>query len=254
MGDTTVLRALSRLMLPDGSALAPGSQFLVNGSTAFTAGETRFLIEVPPSAGAAVTPATGAKTRQRPWLLIATGIAGILTVCLAGSWFAGAFSAGHLVAPHGSAGSAALMASATALPRSPVPNVDRSAAMQELRGRIAAAGLSAVSVASQPDGTVVVGGLLGVGDEPAWTAVRQWFDARYGNALVLVEHFGVPGALPPLKIAAVWSGPHPYVVDDRGNRLHPGAAAEDGWFVDRIDSGHVVMRRGSQAVALRYEP
>ena len=127
-------------------------------------------------------------------------------------------------------------------------------AVDALRSRLAKAGLPGVTASAQPDGTVLVGGLLTAGDEPAWTGVRQWFDGRYGNGVVMVERFDAPGALPPLRIAAVWAGAHPYVVDDHGQRLHPGAAIGDGWFVGRIESGSVLANRGAQTVSLRYKP
>lgn len=243
VGDVTMLHALSHLVLPDGSSLAPGSRFALTGpTTAFTAGGTRFLIELPVTAVAA-TSSVPAATRRRGWVSAILG-GGLAAMVTGGIWLAGR---GPVVVPTTQAASVA--------PRpSFLHGIDRDAVAGMLRSRIASAGLPGISVTTQPDGTLVVNGVLGVGDDPVWTGVRQWFDTRYGNEFVVVERFGTPGTLPPLQIAAVWAGPRPYVVDDRGNRLHAGASVGDGWVVDSITGGHVIVRRGTQTLSLRYEP
>lgn len=243
VGDTTTLRALCSVTLPDGIALAPGAQLVLSGPTAFSAGGTRFLLEVPapepaPVPASAATPGRWRRLAPRAPLLLAV----LGTVLGAGMW---AGRRGTVVVQP-------TLAATVSLHHSVSPHTGD--AVDALRARLAQAGLPAVTVSAQPDGTVLVGGLLTAGDEPAWTGIRQWFDGRYGNGMVVVERFDAPGALPPLRIAAVWSGAHPYVVDDHGERLHPGAAIGDGWFVDRIETGSVLARRGAQAVSLRYRP
>lgn len=244
VGDVTVIRAHCQLAMPDGSLLAPGSQIPLSGATAFVAGTTRFLLDPATPEPTAVPVTTGSGRRGR-YAAAGGGIGVALMAVLGGVWLSGR-----------GPGPVRPAAAAASLPvhRPLDEDVDRSGALRALRARIAEGGLAGVTVSAQPDGTVVASGLLGVGDEPAWSSIRQWFDARYGNAIVVVERFGVPGALPPLRIAAVWAGANPYVVNDRGDRLHAGAAVGDGWFVDRIAVGHVVVRRGSQTVALRYSP
>ncbi len=243
VGETTTLRALCALALPDGTALAPGAQLALSGPTAFSAGTTRFLLEVPAPEPAPLPAFTAAPARWRRLApRAALLLAALGTVLGAGMW----------LGRRGTAVVQPAVAATMALHRPAFPRTGD--AVQALRIRLAKAGLPGVTVSAQPDGTVLVGGLLTAGDEPAWTGIRQWFDGRYGNGMVVVERFDAPGALPPLRIAAVWSGAHPYVVDDHGERLHPGAAIGDGWFVDRIETGSVLARRGAQAVSLRYKP
>lgn len=243
VGDTTTLRALFPVILPDGTALTPGAQLALSGPTSFIAGSTRFLLEVAvsepaPLPGPAAAPAPWRRLAPRATLLFAA-----LGIVLGGGLWLGRRGV-VVVQPTGAA--------TVALHRPLSPRAGD--AVEALRTRLAKAGLPGITVSAQPDGTVLVGGLLAAGDEPAWTGIRQWFDGRYGNGMVMVEHFDAPGALPPLRIAAVWSGSHPYVVDDHGERLRPGAAIGDGWFVDRIETGSVLARRGAQAVSLRYRP
>ena len=243
VGDSATLRALCPVTLPDGTALAPGAQITLSGPTAFSAGGTRFLLEVPvpepaPSAVAAAAPARWHRAAPSATLLLAA----IVTVLGTGMW----------LGRRGSVAVQPALAATMSLHRPATPRVGD--AVEALRTRLAKAGLPGITVSTQPDGTVLVGGLLTAGDEPAWTGIRQWFDGRYGNGMVMVERFDAPSALPPLRIAAVWSGAHPYVVDDHGARLHPGAAIGDGWFVGRIETGSVLATRGPQAVSLRYKP
>lgn len=244
VGETIVLHARSQLNLPDGSSLAPGSRLAIAGPTAFVAGGTRFLIELPVSKASANSVISTLPRPRGRLPAIISSVSVVAVVAAGGAWLAGR---GPVVVPSTHAASVAL--------RPPVlRGIDRDAAADMLQSRITSAGLPGVLVSRQPDGTLLVNGVLGVGDEPVWVGVRQWFDTRYGNEFVLVERFGTAGTLPPLRISAVWAGPHPYVVDDRGTRMHVGASAGDGWSVDSISAGHVIMRRGTQSVSLRYEP
>lgn len=244
VGEVTVLHARRQLVLLDGSNLAPGSRLAIAGPTTFIAGGTRFLIEPPVSTVSTTSVVSTQPRRRGRFSAILSSVSVAAAVVAGGIWLTGR---GPAVVPLTHAASAALRPAA-------LRGVDRGAAADMLQSRIASAGLPGVLVSRQPDGTLLVNGVLGVGDEPAWIGVRQWFDTNYGNEFVLVERFGTTGALPPLRIAAVWAGSHPYVVDDRGTRMHVGASAGDGWSVDGISAGHVVMRRGTQSVSLRYEP
>ncbi len=243
VGETTTLRALCAVTLPDGTALASGAQLALAGATSFTAGGTRFLLEVPAPEPLPVCEAATAHARRRSIApRAALSLVALGAVLGSGMWLGR--RGGAVVQP---------VTAATVALHLPDP-VRVEDAVGALRTRVAKAGLPGVTVSVQPDNTLLVGGLLTPGDAPAWTEIRQWFDGRYGNAMVLVERFDAPGTLPPLRIAAVWSGTHPYVVDDRDERLHPGAAIGDGWLVERIEPGSVLARRGSQTVSLRYKP
>ncbi|MGI4801504.1 MAG: SctD/MshK family protein [Janthinobacterium lividum] len=245
VGAATVLRALGQITMLDGSSVAAGSEILLLTSTSFIAGKTQFLIELPvPDLSA--TPFAACPRRRGPWFVGCGALAALLTAAVSGAWLLG--QRPGVMEPTSTA------VKSLVLNRPMANTIDCAAVAGALRNRMAAAGLMGVSVTSQPDGTMVVGGLLGTDEAQAWSGVRQWFDAHYGNDVVIVERFGKLDALPPLRIAAVWAGPHPYVVDGRGERLHPGAALGEGWFVDGIANGHVMVRRGSQTIALRYGP
>jgi type III secretion protein D len=239
VGDATALRALRPLLLLDGTALAAGSELVVTGPTSFMAGGTRFLLDVPPRPAAEVPAPRVRRHRRRGFAVGAVAV-------LAGLGGTAFWLGGGGVAPR------TADAGPVQVPRPRPQPVNMDAAAAGLRQRLAEAGLGGLSVTLQPDGTLAATGLLPPSDQPAWNAARQWFDDRYGNGAVVVEQFSAPGSMPPLRVAAVWNGAHPYVVDDHGDRFRAGAAIGDGWIIDHIEEGRIVVRRGAQTVALRY--
>ncbi|WP_156927967.1 hypothetical protein [Bradyrhizobium sp. Tv2a-2] len=133
---------------------------------------------------------------------------------------------------------------------SDAPPADLAAAF--LRQQAGEAGLTELVVTPRTDGAVMIGGVLGQAQQRDWSAVRQKFDQRFGTERVLVEQFDAAAFIPSVHVAAVWSGANPYMVDDHGNRLRPGASLGDGWSIQSIDSQNVTVRQGPRTVALRY--
>ncbi len=84
-----------------------------------------------------------------------------------------------------------------------------------------------------------------------WREAQRWFDSGSGGQTVLVSRVTATAA-PPLAIQAVWPGPHPYVIDGNGEKLFAGAMLHGGWTVDSIAADHVLIRRGSQTLAVRF--
>ncbi|NWB26649.1 SctD/MshK family protein [Pseudomonas gingeri] len=84
--------------------------------------------------------------------------------------------------------------------------------------------------------------------KPQWIALQKGFDSRYGRTFVLHQnvsaHEGV--ATPRVRFQAVWFGANPYVVNDSGKRLYPGAALPDNWVIERIENNEVVLARGEE--------
>ncbi len=243
VGSFTAIRTLKALLLFDGSVVEPGSELIVSGSTSFIAGATRFCLSAPegqPRGDGTASPCLGRgrSSRRRFALSVAGGVA-VVAGCAA--LFAGVGTPAHRA-----------NAMALAVSRPPPRRDGAGVAALALRQRLDRSGLATLAVAAQQDGTVVVSGLLMPGDQASWDMARQWFDGRFGSDNVLVEQLAPPGSLPPLRIAAVWTGANPYVVDDHGDRLRPGAGLESGWCIERIDADHVFVRRGAEIVALRY--
>lgn len=242
VGATTLLRALRTLQLSDGQALRPGEESVIAAPTVFSAGTTRFLLDVAIPAVPANDPTAVKAPRNRRTPI---AVAGAAAAMLAGL---GLFACARLVTP-ASPPTAGVTAGGR-VAGSAVTDLD--AASSALRARLRDVGLAGIAVSAMHDGTLTATGLLPPSDQATWEGVRQWFDARYGSSPVIVEDFAAPGSMPPLKLAAVWTGPGPYVVDGSGDRLHVGGSAGDGWVIERIMPDRVAVRRGTQHVELKY--
>lgn len=84
--------------------------------------------------------------------------------------------------------------------------------------------------------------------KPQWVALQQAFDQRYGQQIVLNPKVTVraDAARPRVRFQAVWFGTNPYVINDSGKRLYPGAALADNWVLERIENNQVILARGEE--------
>ncbi|RVC55954.1 hypothetical protein EN766_42805, partial [Mesorhizobium sp. M2A.F.Ca.ET.046.02.1.1] len=86
-----------------------------------------------------------------------------------------------------------------------------------------------------------------------WQNVQQWFDHRTNGALTLVSAVTTKEEKVPSSIAveAVWRGSLPYLLIS-GQKYFVGALLDDGWTVDRIEEGRVLLSRNGRLAALPY--
>ncbi len=117
-------------------------------------------------------------------------------------------------------------------------------ALAALRDRLDQASLQPLSVDAQSN-TLRVGGLVDSDQRTRWIKVQSWHDLTWGNAPVLRNHvLPAPPLVPPrVHFRAAWLGPQPYVVGERGEQLHPGAALADGWVLLRIENDRLILAR-----------
>ncbi len=215
--------------------VAIGGSVACGPRTAFQAGRTAFELDDPQPAGV-----------RRPDRTLRTG-----------GWAAGSCLAVALVSvPLHSvidAKAQAASASASSVPRArPRANPPVLATREDLRRRLDEAGLSGITLAALQDASVEARGDIMPSQVPAWREVQRWFDARFGGGAVLVDLVAASAAAPPLAIQAVWSGPDPYIIDGAGQKLFPGALLRTGWTLDRVEPDRVIIRRGSQTLAVRF--
>lgn len=101
---------------------------------------------------------------------------------------------------------------------------------------------------SEVDGQLSVAGTYDPARKSQWTALQQAFDGRFGRQVVL--HSSVVAqaevAKPRVRFQAVWFGADPYVINDSGKRLYPGAALADDWTLERIENNQVILARGEE--------
>lgn len=105
--------------------------------------------------------------------------------------------------------------------------------------------------------TRAYGGQLSVeGSYPAqlkdrWLAIQQTFDSRFGQHVVLTPKVQALAAVakPRVRFQAVWFGRNPYVIDEHGKRLYPGASLQDNWVLEGIEGDQVRLVRGHERFA-----
>ncbi|WP_442777753.1 SctD/MshK family protein, partial [Pseudomonas syringae pv. coryli] len=52
-----------------------------------------------------------------------------------------------------------------------------------------------------------------------------------------------------VRLQAVWFGRNPYVIDEHGKRVYPGAMLADDWTLESIEGDQVRLVRGQERFA-----
>lgn len=128
-----------------------------------------------------------------------------------------------------------------------VKKPSREQAKAWLEQQLQAARLDAVKV-SNSNGQLSAVGTFEQSQKPQWLALQQAFDQRYGQQVVLNPRVTAraDAARPRVRFQAVWFGTNPYVINDSGKRLYPGAALADNWVLERIENNQVILARGEE--------
>ena len=142
---------------------------------------------------------------------------------------------------------APLLPATTAAEVAPMKKASREHAKAWLEQQLQAAHLDTVKV-SNSNGQLSATGTFEQSQKPQWLALQQAFDQRYGQQIVLNPRVAVraDAAAPRVRFQAVWFGPRPYVINDSGKRLYPGAALADNWVLERIENNQVILARGAE--------
>lgn len=244
-----VLRAVAGdVVLADGTWLSPGQDVACPETCSFVAGNTRFGLRLP-AGGRATIAGSGdlavGPSSARPQKALISVVSGVLAVVAIGVL---AFTA---IGLRSGEANPALVARSI-VPATPAHTDAVKDVVSALRTRLDAAGLAAIAVTPVKDGSIIVQGSLFPSQLAAWTSVREWYDTEFGTGRVLVDQVNGTSAPPKLAIAAVWAGANPYVIDDSGNKLFPGATLGSGWTIQAIQGGHIIVNNGEQKLAIRY--
>lgn len=121
-----------------------------------------------------------------------------------------------------------------------------------LRQEIERAGLLDVKIGRGP-GVVTAEGTIGPNLVAKWKEIQQWFDRQTNGTTTLVNAVTVKEEKMPSSIAvqAVWRGSEPYLLI-AGQKYFVGALLSNGWTVDRIEDGRVLLSRNGRSAALPY--
>ncbi|WP_027554640.1 hypothetical protein [Bradyrhizobium sp. Cp5.3] len=140
--------------------------------------------------------------------------------------------------------------------KKPAPNAPDAltidAAAERLQQEVDRAGLFDIKVRSEP-GVVAADGTVAPALLPKWQELQQRFDDHVSGAYVLINTVATKVEKTPSSIAveAVWRGSAPYVVI-AGQKYFVGALLNNGWTVNGIEEGRVLLTRNGRLVALPY--
>lgn len=129
----------------------------------------------------------------------------------------------------------------------PLKKPSREQAKAWLEQQLQTARLDTVKI-SDSNGQLSATGTFEQSQKPQWLALQQAFDQRYGQQVVLNPRVTAraDAAAPRVRFQAVWFGAQPYVINDSGKRLYPGAALADNWVLERIENNQVILARGEE--------
>ncbi|WP_024673114.1 FHA domain-containing protein [Pseudomonas syringae] len=101
------------------------------------------------------------------------------------------------------------------------------------------------------DGQLSVAGSYPAALKNSWLQVQRAFDSRFGQRVVLTPNVQVNAAVatPRVRLQAVWFGRNPYVIDEHGKRVYPGALLADDWTLESIEGDQVHLVRGQERFA-----
>ncbi|XIA67438.1 hypothetical protein ACFIOY_18365 [Bradyrhizobium sp. TZ2] len=126
------------------------------------------------------------------------------------------------------------------------------AAAERLQEEVDRAGLLNIKVGSGA-GVVTVDGTITPASLAKWKEVQQRFDHHSKGVYALVNAVAVKEEKTPSSIAvqAVWRGSDPHLVI-AGEKYFLGALLNNGWLIDRIEEGRVLLSRNGRLAALPY--
>ncbi|MDU8497715.1 FHA domain-containing protein [Pseudomonas syringae] len=142
---------------------------------------------------------------------------------------------------------------ADSVPGSSVPGKNAptlSQARSWLEGALQDARLTQLRVEEQ-DGQLSVEGAFPAAQKNSWLQIQQAFDTRFGQHIVFTPNVQASTALaaPRVRFQAVWFGRNPYVIDEHGKRVYPGALLPDNWRLESIEGNQVRLVRGDERFA-----
>ncbi|QIG97835.1 MULTISPECIES: SctD/MshK family protein [Bradyrhizobium] len=154
------------------------------------------------------------------------------------------------VTPSTDASSVADIAAKPAINRLDAKAADATAEL--LRQEVERGGLLNIKVGSG-HGVVTAEGTVTPALGAKWQEIQQWFDHQTNGTPALVNAVTVKDekAPPSISVQAVWRGSERYLLIG-GQKYFVGALLSNGWTVDRIEDGRVLLSRNGRFAALPY--
>jgi len=126
------------------------------------------------------------------------------------------------------------------------------AAAERLQVEVDRAGLLGIKVGSGA-GVVMADGTVTPASLATWQEVQQRFDHNSNGAYTLVNAVTTKDEKTPpaIGVQAVWRGSDPYIVI-AGQKYFVGALLSNGWTVNGIEDGRVLLSRNGRLATLPY--
>ncbi|MCC8978060.1 FHA domain-containing protein [Bradyrhizobium acaciae] len=121
-----------------------------------------------------------------------------------------------------------------------------------LQEEVDRAGLVGIKIGSGA-GVVTADGSITPAALTTWQDIQQRFDRNSNGAYTLVNAVAIKDEKTPsaIGIQAVWRGSDPYIVV-AGQKYFVGALLSNGWTVNGIEEGRVLLSRNGRLSALSY--
>ena len=146
----------------------------------------------------------------------------------------------------------AKLSSDTAINRAQMQK-EAASALDALKGRLAALNITDLQVSSQL-GMITVFGTVDPANKETWTATQQWFDQNYGSKVMMQANVSFTprkNMAAPIIVQSIWAGTIPYFIDSKGDKYFEGSMLKDGWNVEKIEDGKVVLQKQNEKLVLK---
>ncbi len=225
-------------ILVRGRLLKPGKRKSVKSGTPITVGDVRLMVSTSlADADQTITASKLRKSRIAWAASLAVLIAGVALVVFAGG-------RGSVVAKPApiafNAGNAATQYTA-------------DVAAEAMRSRLGDDGLVRLSAtADSLNGTVKVRGKVRPTEHSVWRDASTWFDATYGNSVMLdakVDLLNETVTL-PFSVDAVWMSGSPRLILHDGTERYTGDVLPGGWQLDEIEPDSLVISKDGESLVV----
>lgn len=238
-GSTMELEALDGEIVLEGQTIRPGSKIQIRSPSRFALGEAEIEVtEVPLQAKSSLGS-----------LLKIGGLALLFLVAAVKVYFD--------MPRHGTGLTAKLDAASAAKAVQEPPSLQASmsqAAAEALTERLLSLNIASISV-KPGNGTVSASGTIDPRQKDDWQSSEVWFDEKFGQQLILQSNVTALPKKPvkaPIAIQSVWSGESPYLIDSEGNKYFEGSTLKDGWVLEKIQDGKILISKNKEPLLLRF--
>jgi type III secretion protein D len=233
------LEALEGVVAINGGSLTPGQRIKSQYPATIEVGEAKIEIVRDEASGRKVVES-----------FLTAG--GVVLIALAGlaDWHRGARDRDMAGAGGYDAASAGAPLQRLALPGPETAN----AAADALRQHLLSQRIATIDVKAGA-GTVTAAGSVTPDRQADWQSAQIWFDESFGQNILLKSDVAILAAKPmkaPITIQSVWLGDTPYLIDGEGRKFFVGSMIRDGWVLEKVEEGKVLVSKDKQPLVLRY--